>query len=63
MDVGLGVLGLPPSVLWSLTPREFEAALRGRGLLATPGLAGVPRREDLTALLKSFPDQPMGASS
>jgi uncharacterized phage protein (TIGR02216 family) len=27
---GLGVLGLAPDVFWAMTPREFDAALRGR---------------------------------
>ena len=30
MAVGFGVLGLAPSVLWSMTMKEFEAAVRGR---------------------------------
>ena len=30
MAVGLGVLGLPPAVFWAMSPKELEAALRGR---------------------------------
>lgn len=27
MSLGLGTLRLPPEVFWSMTPREFRAAL------------------------------------
>ena len=30
MAAGLGVLRLAPHVFWAMTPREFDAALRGR---------------------------------
>ncbi len=30
MRFGLGVLGLAPDEFWSMTPREFDAAVKGR---------------------------------
>lgn len=30
MRLGLGALGLAPRDFWHMTPREFEAALKGR---------------------------------
>jgi uncharacterized phage protein (TIGR02216 family) len=55
MELGLGALGLPPTAFWSLTPRELQAALRGRfGYLAE---AGVLSRRDLSNLMQRFPDQ------
>ena len=30
MAIGLGVLGFAPAVFWALTPKELDAALRGR---------------------------------
>jgi uncharacterized phage protein (TIGR02216 family) len=56
MAIGLGVLGLAPLVFWALTPRELDAALRGRfgSGLAPEALS----RGDLTALMQQFPDVP-----
>ena len=58
MAVGLGVLGLPPAVFWAMSPKELEAALRGR----TGGAAGEapPSRAVLAALADRFPDQERG---
>lgn len=55
MAAGMGVFGWAPLVFWSLTPKELDAALRGRfgisgGLEALSGA-------DLAALIKQFPDQ------
>lgn len=53
MAIGLGVLRLPPGQFWTMTPREFAAALRG--------LSGDPASPfDRTAfdeLLARFPDR------
>ena len=54
MRAGLGTLGLSPAEFWAMTPRELDAALRGR-LGSTPG-ADAPARADLDALLARFPD-------
>lgn len=54
MAAGLGVLGLAPNVFWAMTPREFDAALRGRLGGARDG--GAPSRADLAALMQQFPD-------
>jgi uncharacterized phage protein (TIGR02216 family) len=53
MAVGLGALGLTPLVFWAMTPRELDAALRGRfGVARTDPL----RRADLGAMMQRFPD-------
>lgn len=55
MALGLGVLRLPPESFWSMSPREFSAALRGAlGLTETPDPMG---RADLEALLARHPDK------
>ena len=48
MAVGLGVLGLPPAVFWAMSPKELEAALRGRtggagGAAVAGGVRGADR--------------------
>lgn len=55
MAAGLGVLGFAPIVFWALTPRELDAALRGR----FGSGASVPpfTRRDLSSLMQAFPDQ------
>lgn len=55
MATGLGVLGLPPAAFWAMTPRELEAALRGRlgPQATTPPLS----RNELTRLMSLFPDE------
>ncbi len=53
MAAGLGVLGFSPEDFWKLTPKEFEAALRGK--FGTD--AGAPfARGDLEKLMQRFPD-------
>jgi uncharacterized phage protein (TIGR02216 family) len=54
MAVGLGQLRLAPAVLWAMTPREFEAAVRG----AFGHEASVRPivRADLEALMGTYPD-------
>lgn len=54
MEIGLGVLGLAPAVFWSLTPRELQAALRGK--FGTAGEGPAPTRADLDALMRQYPD-------
>ena len=54
MAVGLGVLALPPSEFWRMTPKEIDAALRGRfGATLAPAM---PSRADLDQLMHLFPD-------
>jgi uncharacterized phage protein (TIGR02216 family) len=54
MAAGLGILRLPPSVFWAMTPRELEAALRGAfGIAVQPTPMS---RDELTALMAAFPD-------
>jgi uncharacterized phage protein (TIGR02216 family) len=55
MQIGLGVLGLTPIAFWSLTPRELQAALRGRLGFVAENLAF--SRNDLDALMQRFPDE------
>ena len=54
MAIGLGVLGLAPVVFWALTPKEFDAALRGR--FGDGVKAGSLSRGDLGQLMQQFPD-------
>ena len=53
MAAGFGLLGLSPQALWSMTPRELAAALRGR---LGPRLEGPPTRDDVAAMMHRFPD-------
>lgn len=52
MAAGLGLLRLSPDVFWSMTPREFAAAV---GALVP--LTARPSRGDLGGLMRQFPDQ------
>ena len=54
MAAGLGLLALPPSEFWRMTPKEIDAALRGR--FGNAPRAEVPTREDLDQLMQLFPD-------
>jgi uncharacterized phage protein (TIGR02216 family) len=55
MAVGLGVLGLPPAAFWLMSPKEFEAALRGR--TGGAALEAPPSRAAFAQLADRFPDQ------
>ena len=53
MAMGLGALRLSPDAFWSMTPREFKAALRGAF-----GESPAPMtRAALGALSARFPDE------
>lgn len=52
MAVGLGLLRLSPEAFWSMTPVEFARAVSARGM----GRGAAPRRSDLAALMRAFPD-------
>ena len=53
MATGFGLLRLSPATLWSMTPREFAAAV---GWLSPAQTR--PSRADLSQLLTRFPDRP-----
>lgn len=55
MAAGLGALGLAPATFWAMTPRELDAALRGR--FGRQVSQGAPTRGDLEALMARFPDR------
>ncbi|CCB65599.1 phage tail assembly chaperone [Hyphomicrobium sp. MC1] len=55
MELGLGALGLQPRVFWNLTPRELQAALRGR--FGSPADSDGPSRRHLHDLMQRFPDE------
>lgn len=57
MAVGLGVLRLPPSQFWAMTPRELEAALDGLDGLAGEPSSPPPTRAALSDLMRRFPDR------
>ena len=48
---GLGVLRLPPSSFWAMTPRELAFAID-----AVTGGAPTLRREDFAAMMTRYPD-------
>lgn len=54
MELGLGALGLAPATFWALTPRELQAALRGKFGLTVEGQALA--RDELEALMRRYPD-------
>ena len=54
MALGLGQLRLDPKAFWAMTPKELEAAIRGRLGQAWDG--GPPLKSDLAALMRRFPD-------
>ena len=54
MAAGFGLLGLTPAGFWAMTPRELAAALRGR---IGPKPSGPPSRDDISALMRRFPDK------
>ena len=54
MAAGLGLLGHPPAVFWAMTPKELDAALRGKlGPVAT---FEAPSEKELAGLMQLFPD-------
>lgn len=54
MAIGLGVLGLTPLAFWALTPKELDAALRGK--FGTGFAPQALSQSDLQALMQQFPD-------
>jgi uncharacterized phage protein (TIGR02216 family) len=54
MAAGLGSLGLPPSDFWRMTPKEIDAALRGR--FGTTPPSDAPSRPEIDKLMQLFPD-------
>jgi uncharacterized phage protein (TIGR02216 family) len=55
MAIGFGVLGLEPKAFWAMTPKELEAAIRGR---VGPAWADAPpSKDDVAALMSRFPDR------
>jgi uncharacterized phage protein (TIGR02216 family) len=54
MRTGLGLLHLAPAVLWSMTPREFAAAVEG-ALGPQAGHSPMDRRTR-DALIARYPD-------
>lgn len=54
MAIGLGVLAMAPAVFWALTPKELDAALRGR-FGDTRSVTALSRSE-LGDLMHQFPD-------
>ncbi|QIE57732.1 phage tail assembly chaperone [Pikeienuella piscinae] len=55
MRFGLGALGLGPREFWTMTPREFDAAAKGR--LGLFNDARALDRAGLAALNEKFPDR------
>jgi uncharacterized phage protein (TIGR02216 family) len=52
MSAGFGLLRLSPKAFWSMTPVEFERALRA----VLPRRGAAPGRAELAALMQAFPD-------
>ncbi|MEM7270531.1 MAG: rcc01693 family protein [Pseudomonadota bacterium] len=55
MRFGLGVMGLAPDQFWAMTPREFDAAVKGR--LGQLGGAAPMSRAGFEALAEKYPDK------
>jgi uncharacterized phage protein (TIGR02216 family) len=55
MAAGLGLFRLRPADLWSMTPRELDAALRG--LLGSAGSDGPMPKATLADLMQRYPDR------
>jgi uncharacterized phage protein (TIGR02216 family) len=55
MALAFGVGGLAPRVFWAMTPRELDAALRGR--LGFGVHAHAPLRTEMAALMQRYPDE------
>ncbi|MBB4004211.1 MAG: rcc01693 family protein [Aurantimonas endophytica] len=53
MAAGLGHLRLSPRDFWAMTPRELAAALGPVGAQTLQP----PRRDELAALIRQFPDR------
>ncbi|MFT3938222.1 rcc01693 family protein [Rhodopseudomonas sp.] len=53
MQLGLGVLRLPPDQFWRMTPRELAAAIAGLRGGATPPLG----RAAFAELMRRYPDR------
>ena len=53
MQLGLGVLRLPPDQFWRMTPRELAAAITGLRGGTTPPLG----RAALDELMRRYPDR------
>ena len=54
MAIGLGALAIAPDTLWAMTPRELDAALRGR--FGTSSTSEALTRGELSRLMPQFPD-------
>lgn len=54
MRAGFGLLRLAPAVLWSMTPREFAAAIEGA--LGPSTTTEILDRRSLDTLIARFPD-------
>ena len=53
MQLGLGMLRLPPDQFWRMTPRELAAAIAGLRGGTTPPLG----RAAFSELMRRYPDQ------
>ncbi|MBO6637932.1 MAG: phage tail assembly chaperone [Roseitalea sp.] len=53
---GLGIMHLPPSAFWAMTPRELAAAMS----VVQGHRTGPPPRAALRQMLSAFPDTPCG---
>jgi uncharacterized phage protein (TIGR02216 family) len=53
MGLGLGLLRLSPRDFWAMTMPELERALS----VLSPSKSLAPRRDDLAALMRAFPDR------
>lgn len=56
MRFGLGVLRLPPSAFWAMTPRELGAAYQAFGVARM----APPARATLAAMMAAYPDREKG---
>ena len=52
MAIGFGRLRLSPKTFWAMTPRELERAIS----VLPRHASDPPRRDDLAALMRAYPD-------
>ncbi len=56
MRLGLGVMRIPATAFWDMTPPELLAALQGAGVIPMSGGGPGMTRDGLAALMARFPD-------
>lgn len=56
MEIGLGILQIPPSEFWGMSLQEFYAACDGLQEYNSGGDKGPLTRDELSELMELYPD-------